>query len=93
MTLEELLDEDDLLQECKAHNTKLLEYLRNVNVLTKLLNYITSDMPEDNAASFKWVQAKKKRLLLIQGTLMYHAKYSVMIYGQFVKRWCRTKNC
>jgi len=24
-TLEEILDEDDLLQECKAHNQKLIE--------------------------------------------------------------------
>lgn len=25
VTLEEILDDDDLLQECKAHNTKLIE--------------------------------------------------------------------
>ena len=25
ITLEEILDEDDLLQECKAHNRKLIE--------------------------------------------------------------------
>ncbi|CAI2165053.1 12776_t:CDS:10 [Funneliformis geosporum] len=40
LTLEELLDEDDLIQECKAHNNKLIEYLRDPVILSQLLNYI-----------------------------------------------------
>ncbi|CAG8596141.1 1259_t:CDS:10, partial [Dentiscutata heterogama] len=43
LTLEELLDEDDLLQECKAHNNKLVEYLRDPIILSQLLNYIIRD--------------------------------------------------
>ncbi|CAG8565225.1 7450_t:CDS:10 [Funneliformis mosseae] len=43
LTLEELLDEDDLLQECKAHNNKLIEYLRDPVILSQLLNYIIRD--------------------------------------------------
>lgn len=38
-TLEELLDESDLIQELKQHNTKLIEYLREDKVLEKLLDY------------------------------------------------------
>lgn len=38
-TLEELLDESDLIQELKQHNTKLIEYLREDKTLEKLLEY------------------------------------------------------
>ncbi|CAG8554022.1 7751_t:CDS:10, partial [Acaulospora colombiana] len=48
LTLEELLDEDELLQECKAHNNKLIEYLRNPSILSQLLNYIIRDDLEEN---------------------------------------------
>lgn len=51
VTLEELLDESDLIQELKQHNTKLIEYLRDENVLRRLLEYViapqaTSDEDE-----------------------------------------------
>ncbi|KAI1121804.1 SAPS-domain-containing protein [Nemania abortiva] len=59
--LEDLLDESDLTQELKQHNTKLLEYLRQERVLAKLLDYVVApklepvehpadDAPEDDAA-------------------------------------------
>jgi SIT4-associating protein SAP185/190 len=38
-TLEELLEEADLIQELKQHNTKLIEFLREDKVLEKLLEY------------------------------------------------------
>ena len=37
VTLEELLDESDLIQELKQHNTKLIEYLREDKILERLL--------------------------------------------------------
>lgn len=40
VTLEELLDEADLIQELKQCNTKLIEYLRDENVLRRLLEYV-----------------------------------------------------
>lgn len=39
VTLEELLDEPDLIQELKQ-NTKLIEYLREDNILKRLLDYV-----------------------------------------------------
>ena len=42
VTLEELLDESDLIQELKQHNTKLIEYLRDDNVLRRLLEYVVA---------------------------------------------------
>ncbi|KAI1433992.1 SAPS-domain-containing protein [Xylaria sp. CBS 124048] len=52
--LEDLLDESDLIQELKQHNTKLLEYLRQDHVLAKLLDYVVApkleavEDPEDD---------------------------------------------
>lgn len=40
--LEELLDESDLIQELKQHNPKLVEYLREQQVLEKLLQYVVA---------------------------------------------------
>lgn len=42
VTLEELLDESDLIQELKSHNTKLIEYLREDAALEKLLQYVVA---------------------------------------------------
>ncbi|GJJ74790.1 hypothetical protein EMPS_07148 [Entomortierella parvispora] len=49
VSLEELLEQDDLIQECKAQNPRLIEYLRDPTVLQQLLSYITSDDLEDRA--------------------------------------------
>lgn len=52
-TLEDLLEESDLIQELKQHNAKLVEYLREQNVLKKLLEYVVAPklepvaVPED----------------------------------------------
>lgn len=65
-TLEELLDESDLIQELKQHNTKLIEYLREDLVLEKLLEYVVApklevvEAPEEPADD----EAKGKSRLL-----------------------------
>ena len=41
-TVEDLLDEGDLIQEIKQHNAKLIEYLREDRVLEKLLEYVVA---------------------------------------------------
>ena len=47
VTLEEVLDEADLIQELKGSNSKLIEYLRDENVLRKLLeNVVTPEAPK-----------------------------------------------
>jgi hypothetical protein len=53
ITLEEILGEDDLLQECRAHNTKLIEYLRDPHILAKLLGYVIADDLVDDQTKFK----------------------------------------
>jgi SIT4-associating protein SAP185/190 len=44
-TLEELLDDSDLLDELRQHSAKLIEYLRGERVLKKLLDYIIAPSP------------------------------------------------
>ncbi|KAJ3432290.1 serine/threonine-protein phosphatase 6 regulatory subunit [Anaeramoeba flamelloides] len=47
-TLEELLNEDDLLQECRYGNKKLLKFLTNTKNLKKLLIYLLVDPKTTN---------------------------------------------
>lgn len=55
VTLEELLDESDLIQELKQHNTKLIEYLRDEGVLRKLLEYVIAPRrAEPGSSSDGW---------------------------------------
>ncbi|KAJ9132267.1 Extragenic suppressor of kinetochore protein 1 [Pleurostoma richardsiae] len=49
-TLEELLDESDLIQELKQHNAKLIDYLRDEKVLEKLLEYVVAPKLEPIAS-------------------------------------------
>ena len=50
-----LLDEDDLLQECKAQNTRLIEYFGRGDVLKKLLGYVTGQTESEEKGRFKCV--------------------------------------
>lgn len=52
-TVEELLDESDLIQELKQHNAKLLEHLRRREVLDKLLDYAVAPKLEPVAVPDK----------------------------------------
>ncbi|XP_031208676.1 serine/threonine-protein phosphatase 6 regulatory subunit 2 isoform X10 [Mastomys coucha] len=47
VTLQELMDEDDILQECKAQNQKLLDFLCRQQCMEELVNLITQDPPQD----------------------------------------------
>ncbi|XP_026403169.1 serine/threonine-protein phosphatase 6 regulatory subunit 3-like isoform X2 [Papaver somniferum] len=46
-TLEELLDEEEIIQECKALNSRLINFLRDRVQVEQLLRYIVEDPPED----------------------------------------------
>ncbi|XP_074560877.1 uncharacterized protein LOC141817091 [Curcuma longa] len=55
-TLEELLDEEEIIQECKALNSRLINFLRDRAQVEQLLRYITEDAPgdADNIRTFKF---------------------------------------
>ncbi|XP_074558374.1 uncharacterized protein LOC141814331 isoform X2 [Curcuma longa] len=46
-TLEDLLDEDEVIQECKAQNTRLVDFLKEKSQVEKLLRYIVEEPSED----------------------------------------------
>ncbi|XAR59976.1 hypothetical protein NMG60_11033179 [Bertholletia excelsa] len=47
-TLEELLDEEEIIQECKALNSRLINFLRDRAQVEQLLRYIVEEPPEDD---------------------------------------------
>ncbi|KAG6519244.1 hypothetical protein ZIOFF_022736 [Zingiber officinale] len=55
-TLEELLDEEEIIQECKALNSRLINFLRERAQVEQLLRYIIEDAPgdADNIRTFKF---------------------------------------
>ncbi|KAF3493777.1 hypothetical protein DY000_02058063 [Brassica cretica] len=46
-TLEELLDEEEIIQECKALNSRLINFLRDKAQVEQLLRYIVEESPDD----------------------------------------------
>ncbi|KAK6271830.1 hypothetical protein POUND7_008913 [Theobroma cacao] len=46
-TLEELLDEEEIIQECKALNSRLINFLRDRAQVEQLLHYIVEEPQED----------------------------------------------
>jgi hypothetical protein len=55
VSLEAILDEDDLLQECKAQNTRLIDYFQRSDVLQRLLGYVTGQIEGEDRGRFKCV--------------------------------------
>lgn len=53
ISLEAILDEDELLQECKAQNTRLINYFTHVDVLKRLLGYVTGQIEGEGKGGFK----------------------------------------
>ncbi|KAI9510264.1 SIT4 phosphatase-associated protein-domain-containing protein [Russula earlei] len=54
VSLEAILDEDDLLQECKAQNTRLIDYFQRLDVLQRLLCYVTGQIEGEDRGRFKY---------------------------------------
>ncbi|KFK43115.1 hypothetical protein AALP_AA1G082000, partial [Arabis alpina] len=46
-TLEELLDEEEIIQDCKALNSRLINFLRDRAQVEQLLRYIVEESPDD----------------------------------------------
>ncbi|PWN52971.1 SAPS-domain-containing protein [Violaceomyces palustris] len=59
VTLEEVLDEDDLLQECKSQNPKLVEYLSQPRVLKRLLEHVVGTAQVGGTGGKDWEEKVK----------------------------------
>jgi hypothetical protein len=85
VSLEAILDEDDLLQECKAQNTRLIDYFQRLDVLQRLLGYVTGQIEGEERGRFKCVPSQCFPHLLPyidKGTLTSQLKFSAARYGQ-----------
>ncbi|KZT39264.1 SAPS-domain-containing protein [Sistotremastrum suecicum HHB10207 ss-3] len=54
VTVEAILDEDDLIQECKNQNPRLMDFLRRADVLQRLLRYVTGEIEGEERDRFKY---------------------------------------
>ncbi|KAK1388314.1 hypothetical protein POM88_016492 [Heracleum sosnowskyi] len=65
-TLEELLNEDDIIQECKDLNSRLINFLRERAQVEELLHYIIDEPPEDveskHSLKYPFIACGKKGL-------------------------------
>jgi hypothetical protein len=69
VSLEAILDEDDLLQECKAQNTRLIDYFQRSDVLQRLLGYVTGQIEGEDRGRFKCVAGQ---YFLAPSNLAFH---------------------
>ncbi|CAE6525097.1 unnamed protein product [Rhizoctonia solani] len=54
VSLEAILDHDDLLSECKQQNPRLIDYLQHPEVLKRLFAYVTGEIVSEGRGSFKY---------------------------------------
>ncbi|CAE6397243.1 unnamed protein product [Rhizoctonia solani] len=54
VSLEAILDHDDLLSECKQQNPLLIDYLQRPEVLQRLFAYVTGEIVSEGRGSFKY---------------------------------------
>lgn len=54
VSLEEILDEDELLQECKTQNSKLVNYLQQPRVLKRLFEHVIGTAEVGGAGGREW---------------------------------------
>ena len=54
VTLTEVMDEEDVLQECKAQNHKLVDFLVRPQCMEDLVTYITQEPSDDVDEKIKY---------------------------------------
>lgn len=64
VTLSELMDEDELLQECKAQNKKLIDFLTRADVLDELVYLVVNEPSADGELQMRFKYANLAAELL-----------------------------
>ncbi|KAL5532801.1 SIT4 [Sanghuangporus sanghuang] len=54
VSLEAILDEDNLLQECKSQNTRLVDYFSRVDVLQRFFGYVSGNIEAEGPSKYKY---------------------------------------
>jgi len=63
-TLQQLLEEDDIIQECKQLNKKLIDYLATPEQVQALIDYVVTEPPEDSEGKVKFIYPYKSSEVL-----------------------------
>lgn len=94
VTLRELMEEDDVLQECKAQNRRLLLFLSQDHCMQELVNLITTEPPADleEKSRFKWVfSVTDRKDDDVRGLLnifrMNYTIYNLILYRHYKYNW------
>lgn len=59
VTLEDVLDEDDLLQECKSQNQKLINFLRQPRIVKRLMEHVVGTATVGGTGGKDWEEKVK----------------------------------
>lgn len=92
VSLEAILDEDDLLQECKSQNTRLMDYFQRVDVLQRLFGYVSGSIEGDGQGRAKC----GSRMVLISAKaliILYHRYPYVATEVLCSELWCIVETC
>ncbi|EJD53175.1 SAPS-domain-containing protein [Auricularia subglabra TFB-10046 SS5] len=54
VALESILDDDELLSECKNQNTRLIEFFQRIDILQRLLRYVSGEIEGEDRGRFKY---------------------------------------
>lgn len=71
-TLQQLLEEDDIIQECKQLNKKLIDYLACPEQVEALIDYVVTEPPEDSEGKVKFIYPYKSSEVLAADLAAVH---------------------
>lgn len=71
-TLQQLLEEDDIVQECKQLNKKLIDYLACPEQVEALIDYVVTEPPEDSEGKVKFIYPYKSSEVLAADLAAVH---------------------
>ncbi|EKX54521.1 hypothetical protein GUITHDRAFT_99998 [Guillardia theta CCMP2712] len=91
ITLEELLREEDLVQECKQFNNKLIEFISTPERIEVLINYVVQDAEEGSDENVKYLYPYKASEVLSSDVApiydcMFENEHLLNLLFQFLER-------
>ncbi|KAH7107640.1 SAPS-domain-containing protein [Auriculariales sp. MPI-PUGE-AT-0066] len=54
VALESILDDDELLSECKNQNSRLVEFFQRIDILQRMLRYVSGEIEGEDRGRFKY---------------------------------------
>ncbi|KAF8759787.1 SAPS protein [Rhizoctonia solani] len=80
VSLEAILDHDDLLSECKQQNPRLIDYLQRPEVLQRLFAYVTGEIVSEGRAA-----SSKQRGSQLDSFMLRNMEHRRKVHGEFAQ--------